>query len=121
LTALTFNTELTDVYGMHSTSSNPGRLTCQVAGNYLIGGCVQFGMHATGRRYLAVRLNGSWTLQLVQVAAVSSAFGVVLSVETFYPLAAGDYVELMAYQDSGGSLNAIYAAVYSPLCGAALV
>lgn len=103
-TALTFNSEVYDTDGMHSTSTNTNRVTCVTAGKYLVWGYVTFDANATGNRYAAIKKNGTF-----YVIEMRSNFGsgstTVLHVDLLINLAEGDYVELFARQESGGSLN----------------
>lgn len=112
--ALTFDSERVDVGPMHDTGSNTGRLTVPTGGGgfYAIGGNVEFVANATGRRGLQIRLNGSTIIARTEVGAQTTDFPV--SIDTVYQLAAGDYVELMALQASGGSLNMLATSAYSP-------
>lgn len=112
-TALTFNTERTDSEGMHSTSSDSGRITAAVKGMYIIGGSVAFASNATGNRHLAIMLNGT-TLIAVQGQTPEASARTNVSVVTMYPLEATHYVELVAYQNSGGALNVDVLSAYSP-------
>jgi hypothetical protein len=112
---LTFDSERFDTDSIHSTSSNTSRLTCNTAGVYLISGCVQFAFHATGRRQLAIALNGPTLIALRTQPAVTTDSGVtVVTIQTVYKLAATDYVELVANQTSGAALNMSAAGNYSP-------
>ena len=113
-TALTFNSERYDNGGLHSTASNTSRLTAQKAGKYSITGHAQFAANATGVRGLWLRLNGATLIAGLYVPSVGAVLSSVLSVETVYHLAGTDYVELLAYQDSGGDLSVQVAANYSP-------
>lgn len=102
----TFDTESYDTDSYHSTSSNTTRLTAPTTGYYRVSwhvGWAQGGGHTdcwfikngtTGDRYagqfcpnntagVSVEANGSTTLKLT----------------------AGDYIELMPFQTSGGNLN----------------
>lgn len=112
-TALTFNSERYDVGLLHSTSVNTGRITILVAGVYDIGGCIRFESNATGVRDLYVRLNGTTTLVADRRNAVNGE-ETIISVNGAYALAAGDYVELIARQTSGGNLNVTATGNYSP-------
>ncbi len=108
-TALTFNGERgTDPDGQHSTSTNSGRLTCVTPGLYLILGNVEFAHHTTGTRATWIRLNGA-TRIATQASAATPAAGSIptqVQVTALRALAVNDYVELMAFQNSGGPLNA---------------
>jgi hypothetical protein len=104
ITALTFNSERWDTDTIHNTSTNTNRLTCQTAGLYLIHGHVRFASNNTGYRIAGIRLNGSTQIANQKTGATQGTT-TVLSVSTVYLLTASDYVELVAYQDSGGALN----------------
>jgi hypothetical protein len=112
-TALTFDSERYDPSGMHSTASNTSRLTCTHAGKHLITTHVRFAANATGIRYIFIRLNGTTTLATDLTAPISGVV-TVLSVATIYDLAATDYVEVVAYQNSGGNLNVVASGNDSP-------
>jgi hypothetical protein len=105
-TALTFNTERWDTDEIHSTSSNTGRLTCVTPGIYSITGHVLWAANATGQRIVQIRLNGSTYIGGGdrRMAATGGALTAQNAVTT-HRLAAGDYVELVALQESGGALN----------------
>jgi hypothetical protein len=108
-TALTFNTETNDSGGMHSTTSNTSRVTVPSGGDgwYVITGNVEFAANATGQRAIAILLNGTSNIATERAVAASAAANTQLSIATQYPLAAGDYIELTAYQSSGGALNVV--------------
>ena len=111
--AVTFDSERWDVTGMHEGVTNPSRITFALGGWYLVGGSIRFASDATGVRYVSVRLGGSTYL------AVSSRddIGVdvqYLTVSTLYYFAATNYVELCAFQNSGGNLVITAAGNYSP-------
>jgi hypothetical protein len=114
LTALTFNSERWDTGNFHSTSVNTGRLVAPTAGLYEIGGSVQFASNGTGTRDIRIRLNGSTALAIDIWTAIAGGSVQPVQVTTVYQLAAGDYVELLAAQTSGGNLNVEVAANYSP-------
>lgn len=114
-TALTFDTERYDTDTIHSTSSNTGRLTATTAGKYTISGTAAFAANATGARGLGIRLNGTTFIALARVPAVAGGTDITsLTVTTDYNLSATDYVELIGYQTSGGSLNVLAGGNYSP-------
>jgi hypothetical protein len=112
--ALTFDSERVDVGACHSIVSNTSRLTVPSGGGgwYDIGGSIEWASNATGTRSIGIRLNGATFLAAPKVAALSTTLP--QSVSTKYQLAAGDYVELMAVQDSGGALNVAASGDYSP-------
>lgn len=105
-TAVTFNTEDFDVGGMHSTAVNTSRITIPAGGQgyYELGGNLRFATNATGTRRISMFVNGVTRIALVVLPAVTGV-ATCIQCSTFYQLAAGDYVELFALQDSGGNLN----------------
>ena len=114
-TALTFNSERWDTDSIHSTSTNPSRLTATTAGIYHIYGHIVWGSNSTGDRKIDIRVNGSTFIASIRYAA--SGNNNWMSISTEYSLAATDYVELVVYQTSGGSLNVEANANYSPEFG----
>ena len=55
---LTFDSERFDTGAIHSTSSNTGRLTCRIAGKYIITGAHYWATNTTERRTLRfIRMN----------------------------------------------------------------
>lgn len=107
-TALTFDSERKDSSGsMHSTSSNTGRLVAPVAGFYHAGGCITFGASSTATRATLVRVNGLTYVGGLTVLARTDGAGTAVPIHTMYQLAAADYVEIVGYQNSGGSLNSL--------------
>lgn len=117
-TTLTFNSESYDAFGMHSTSSNTGRLTAQRAGVYGIFGSLQFSPSAGGTiRGLRFLVNGSVSVIMDLRSPNGATTTVNFGISAFYPLAAGDYVEMQVYQDSGGNLNVDRVSAYSPEFG----
>jgi hypothetical protein len=101
--ALPFDNERYDTDNIHDTGTNPSRLTCQSPGKYLIIGQAAFESNTTSYRRLKVRLNGATIIAQETVAPVNGA-ATEMTVATIYELAANDYVELLAYQNSGGAL-----------------
>jgi len=119
LTALNFNSERFDQGGnvadaMHDTVTNNTRLTCKYAGVYLITGHLQWASSAAGTiRMLRIRLNAATDIGAIWNGPLAST-AIGQTVTAIYALAVNDYVELMAYQDSGGNLNTSVAGNYSP-------
>lgn len=103
---LGFGTEVydTDNYFTITTGSST-RLTVPETGTYLIVGNVFFEFNATGIRGIEIDKNGSVLTENNNYLSVNGT--VALNVSGIELLNAGDYVELMAYQNSGGPLNAL--------------
>lgn len=112
-TALALDRSLFDTDAMHSLTTNSSRITCRTGGAYLLCGHLLFSASSSGKRGIALRLNGS-----VQIAraglfpADADDFG--LSAATVCWMDAGDYIELLGYQSSGASLAVKAAARFSP-------
>lgn len=115
--ALTFNSERYDNFGIHSTSSNTSRLTAPRSGIYNIFGHVEFASNATGQRYIVIYANGTTNIAVEGKTAMAGGLSTFCSVSTMYSLAAGEYVELLANQTSGGALNVLSTASMSPEFG----
>lgn len=117
--ALAFNSERFDTAAgaaatHHDTATNNSRLTVLYAGKYLVSGTVRFAANATGARQVRVRLNGATFIAAVQIPTSSAGSTTTLNVTALYDMAVNDYVELMAFQTSGGDLAAEVQANISP-------
>lgn len=102
---VTFTGIILDPYSGHS-GTNTSRWISPVAAWYWVSGTVQYANVAGGNRSLNVYKNG------VQIPyyggaypAASAAVFPMVAAPALVFLAVGDYVEIYAYQDSGGSIN----------------
>lgn len=113
---LAFNSERYDVGGFHDNAVNNSRLTIPVAGLYLVGLHIELPQNATGNRTLAIRLNGGSVIATtITPGSTGDASGANrFALITPYEFAAGDYVEAGVRQSSGGNLDVVAAAPYSP-------
>jgi len=110
-TALTFDSERWDTDTIHGTA-NPTRLTCNTAGVYSIWGGVRLATNSTGTRTLQIDLNGS---TIIAAKQMNSYTGIMyIDISTIYNLAATNYIEFKVTQTSGGTLDVLAAANYSP-------
>jgi len=103
LTEVTYDTDDSDDYGWHSTSSNTGRITPNIAGIYL---CV---FKCTtpiinGRLLLLLRLNGSVEIGRFDVTSTSIEGGTVTGV--FELNGSTDYINTYVEQ-TGGTAKAV--------------
>src|SRR5215204_2490654 len=90
---------------LHDNATNNSRMTAPIAGVYVISTSVDWTANATGERRLRLRVNGNNT-QLIASDIEDSSPVRFQTVATVYRLAAGDYVEAVVKQTSGGALNA---------------
>ncbi len=111
-TLITFDSEELDSGDMHDTSSNTSRLVCRVPGIYLIFTSVTMANNSAGGRYSMVRKNAAGSAvggSLIgygtdEVASIN--FGSIIAWgPRLLKMVPGDYVELFAYQSSGGDLT----------------
>lgn len=103
-TALTYDSENYDTDSFHSTSSNTSRLTIPSGkgGKYQINAYVNWDNNATGRRIFVLYKNGVYNKQL----ANETSSGYLAQTGAYVVnLVATDYIEIFAYQDSGGTRN----------------
>ena len=107
-TAVAFAAENWDTDAFHDNVTNNTRLTVPagLGGRYLvIGGCT-FALNITGVRSIRLRVNGAGTNDSFTMLP-TTGLATIMSVSRELLLNAGDYVELLAYQTSGGALNAL--------------
>ncbi|MCR4339665.1 MAG: hypothetical protein NUW01_07240 [Gemmatimonadaceae bacterium] len=116
LTTLTFDSELKDTDGIHSTASNTGRLTAQTAGDYRITAAAIFSSNATGsQRQLRIILNGTTALIWQSAPPVGGGDRPGVNATCTVTLAVGDYVTVQTYQDSGSTLTVDAVGQASPM------
>lgn len=106
-TVVTFpsGTEQIDTDTMHDDSTNNSRITIKTAGVYLVSFQFEFALSSGGgRRTLQLRKNGNPTGVDIELPS-GGGYYPRASGSQIFSLAKDDYVDLSAYQDSGGSLN----------------
>ncbi len=115
LTTLAFNQERWDDGNCHDNATNNTRLTAPADGWYVISASIRFAQNSTGSRSVTFRVNGLGSLYIASQAQPACSDCVTdVALTTVYYLAAGDYVECQATQYSGGNLDVVYGARYSP-------
>ncbi len=90
----------------HNNSSNQERLTVPsgLDGYYAIASNIVWDTNTAGRRALRILQNGATNIAVTRESAVSGgSTGSGMFIGRTFLLAAGDYVQIDAYQDSGGS------------------
>lgn len=105
LTAVTWNSHAWDNAGVHSTSVNPTRFTAPVDGIYWLQSWVHWDMNATGIRVNEFLINGSGNINASDGRPALTGWSVGHGATGIVSLTAGQYVELFAYQNSGGALG----------------
>jgi len=105
VTLVTFNTDVEDPTDMHSTVTNTGRVTIAMPGIYSIVGNFCYEPNATGTRAMYIELNAVTNLAESHVPVNSASYYTMFNIADIIRLAAGDYVSLYTYQNSGGNLN----------------
>lgn len=105
--SVTFDTEDIDRDGGHSNSVNPTRYTAQTAGWYLTQGTCSWAANATGGRQITFGTNGGATKFAKQFQPGNAGFIGSATTDAISYLNVGDYIELFAYQSSGGNLSAV--------------
>lgn len=106
-----------DVYvcdGMHSAVTNNTRMTCTTPGKYRLNATILFAPNATGFRQVSFRVNGTTYIAAATQPGINAGDGNYVNVSSDYQLAAGDYVEVMVYQSSGGALNSVKNSAMAP-------
>jgi hypothetical protein len=114
LQAIAFNQESWDTDNMHSNVTNNGYITCVTAGYYLFTGQVTFAASAVGYRLLRLIKDSSQTFGEASAIPVSDGHYTTMQVRGAVYMGVGSHVSLFAYQNSGGSLNSLWAPYGSP-------
>jgi hypothetical protein len=105
ITAISFDAEDYDLGALHNLGVNPTRLTVPAggAGRYAVCAGISYATNATGIRQ--IRFNKNGVLESVSaVQPVNTGNSMYLLGSTILDLAATDYVEVAAYQESGAGL-----------------
>jgi hypothetical protein len=107
--ALSLNAEAYDSGGIHDNASNNSRLVAPETGLYEVKGNITYDINTNGLRGLNIRKNaasvqtaGTSLIMLTPDANGTSETRVSSSVD--HQMTAGDYLEIFAYQNSGGGL-----------------
>jgi hypothetical protein len=103
---LSWDTELYDSTGMHSTAANSSRITFASTGVYHVGVAIVWNtVAATGARTVGLRLNDATGIAAQRVTGISG-FPTPLMVSADVRIAStADYVTAIAHQNSGSTLS----------------
>lgn len=105
---IAFNSpDIRDTDGFHSTATNNGRMTVPtgLGGLYMVGANVGWDSSPTGHRIVRLRKNGTTLIGTVDGPSSPTGFAPFQNVNTVAFLNAGDYVEVIVWQNSGGALS----------------
>jgi hypothetical protein len=99
-TVVTFDSERNDTNAFHSTATNTGRITIPTGygGKYQVRAQFTYASGALGNLYFSIRKNGT----SIYTAPAYSLQGSITIQED---LVATDYLEVGAYQNTGGNIN----------------
>jgi hypothetical protein len=110
--AIPFDSEIYDYGSFHSTSVNNTRFTAPATGEYRFTAGVSFDSNATGIRRLRFVEGGS-LIYGEELRNAVNGDNTTMTLTATIALTKGQYVEVWAYQNRGGALNAL-ASVASP-------
>ena len=104
-TIVSFDTESFDTNAFHDNVTNNSRLTIPSgqAGKYLVQASITYASNSTSLRQIAILVNGTSSYDF-NYNAVNGANTTVIA-QWILDLAVADYVQVQAYQQSGGALN----------------
>jgi hypothetical protein len=106
-TAISFDSESYDEGGFHDTVTNNSRITIPsgLDGYYYFCGNIQWATNGTGERNAVLKQDGATEMAHGRTVP-SSGFATQDIVSGIFPMTAGQYMELLGFQASGGNLNA---------------
>lgn len=109
-TPVTFDREEFDTHNLHSRYVQTTRLVARASGIFIAACCLSFAANSTANRKLTIEKNSAGTETALNIIGMNSTFGstigsTFMAVNAVTPMVAGDYVELFAYQNSGGNLG----------------
>jgi hypothetical protein len=107
-TKINFASEVFDTNSFHSNVTNNTRFTIPagLAGYYRVSATLRWDQGSGGRRIISITINGSGGQASSEVTPAAGVYVSAVTQQIFY-LNVGDYVELDAYQTSGGNLAVI--------------
>lgn len=104
-----------DLWGSWASGANSARLYARIPGRYMAVGQATFEAHATGFRRLWIEKDGTSTVGRVDTISIGAGSAMWVNVTSQpFTMASGEYIRLMARQNSGGALNVINSSTYSP-------
>lgn len=113
-TAVAFGAERYDTDNIHSLVTNTTRFTAQTSGVYDIKANIGITTSTLSSTYVSVRLNGSTYIATNYPYNAAGNITQTIPVSVSYELSAGDYVEVVIWQNSGSSATVPAAGSYYP-------
>jgi hypothetical protein len=106
-TKVNLDSEDFDTDGFHSNTTNNTRITIPSGkgGYYFVYGLIHWSNNTSGRRVLYFSKNNSTDVQAEGFSVATNTQYPAIWLGRVFNLTAGDYLELEAFQTSGGSLN----------------
>jgi len=120
-TLITFDTEMQDTNGFVDLATNNTRITVPVGmdGLYVIFGNIRFATAASATIIeIALRINASISIASEILGGGSDR---AVNAGVIHPLVAGDFIDMMSYQNNGAALNTAVYIRYSPFMGIARI
>jgi hypothetical protein len=105
---LALDTEFWDTSGFHSNVTNNSRITIPagLSGRFALTGFLVFPANATGSRYAGIRKNAGG-FDFLSSGDGNGTYSTYVNFNVIYEAGPGDYFEVCAFQNSGGSLNVL--------------
>lgn len=117
-TVVDFNTDLWNYGHMHHEVTNLSRGIALVNGRYVINAGIVFAADAVGVRRVRLRKTklDATTVDIARMTVTNSGAGAVTSlvISAEEDMLRGEYIQVLAFQNSGGNLNITSIADYSP-------
>lgn len=101
-TAIPWDSESYDSGTIHDNTTNPSRLVAPVTGKYSVKAGVRFGTAGAAGNFLSLKLyKGASQMSAIWYAGTTASIS--LPFDDDIHLIAGEYIELLAYQDTGSA------------------
>lgn len=104
-TTLPYATESIDTANLHSTTTNPSRVTIATTGKYAVGAQISYDSNAGGYRQIDLLYNGTSTGWLCTSVAITGG-STIVNVSGIIAATAAGYLEVSAYHNAGVSIGA---------------
>lgn len=114
-TAAALAAENFDTDSYHDNTTNNSRITIPSDGTYLFVGQINFAASAAGTiRGVALRANGSAYRAAYYQPPMGATYENALQISLIYQFVAGDYIQIVGFQDTGAALNITNTSTQTP-------